>query len=160
VKPNIVERYNRHVGYDNNYDYMANSYSMTWRNFKWTTKLFFHFLVLTVLKSWILLYSCGAKHTHRDFRFLLVRNLMEEAGKSQDCPTPRLVGRPSLGAKTVLRLKSRHNKHWPAKSSSQLCCHLGSSRGQRKHTVYRCTICDVGMCVVTCFEECHTKVNL
>jgi hypothetical protein len=29
VKPNIVERYNRHVGYDNNYDYMANSYSMT-----------------------------------------------------------------------------------------------------------------------------------
>jgi len=49
--------------------------------------------------SWILLSSCGAKYTHRDFRPLLVRNLIEEAGKSQDCPTPRLVGRPFSGAK-------------------------------------------------------------
>jgi hypothetical protein len=32
--------------------------------------------------------SYGAKYTHQDFRLLLVRNLIEEAGKSQDCPTP------------------------------------------------------------------------
>ena len=32
--------------------------------------------------------SCGAKHIHRDFRLLLVRNLSEEAGKSQDRPPP------------------------------------------------------------------------
>jgi hypothetical protein len=34
---------------------------------------------LTVLNSWILLSSCGAKYTHRDFRLLLVRKLTEEA---------------------------------------------------------------------------------
>jgi len=65
-------------------------------------KLFFHLLDLTVFNSWILLSSCGAKYTHQDFRLLLVRNLNEEAGKSQDHPTPRLVGRPSAGAKNVL----------------------------------------------------------
>jgi len=65
-------------------------------------KLFFHFLDLTVLNSWILLPSCGAKFTHRDFKLLLVRNLIEEAGKSQNCPTPRMVGRPSAGKKNVL----------------------------------------------------------
>ena len=59
-----------------------------------TKKLFFHLLDVTVLNSSILLHSCGAKYiAHRDFRLLLVRNLIEEAGKSQDRPTPRLVGR-------------------------------------------------------------------
>jgi len=100
--PNIMEQYKRHMGYINNSDRMANSYSMSRRTFMWTTKLFFYLLDLTVLNSWILLSSCGAKYTHRDFRLLLVRNLIEEAGKSQDCPTPRLVGRPSAVATNVL----------------------------------------------------------
>jgi len=56
VKPNIVERYNRHMGYVNKSDRMSNSYSMSRHAFKWTTKLFFHFLDLTVLNSWILLF--------------------------------------------------------------------------------------------------------
>ena len=88
MKPHIVERYNRHMGYVDNSDRMANSYSMSQCTFRWTMKLFFHFVDLTVLNSWILLSSCGAKHTHRDFRLLLVRNLIEEAGKSHDRPTP------------------------------------------------------------------------
>jgi len=65
-------------------------------------KLFFHLLDLTVLNSWILLSSCGAKYTHGDFRLLLVRKLIEEAEDSQDHPNPRLVVRPSVGAKNVL----------------------------------------------------------
>src|SRR5215510_5879831 len=160
VRPHITELYNRHMGHVDNSDLMAKSYSMIRRTFKWTMKLFFHLLDLTVLKSWILLSSCGAKHTHRDFRLLLVRNLIEEAGKSQDCPTPRLVGSSCSGAKDVLRLESRYNKHWQAKSSTKLHCRLCSSRGQRKGTMYKCARCDVGLCVVPCFEEYHTKVNL
>ena len=159
VKPNIVERYNRHVGYIDNSDPMSNSYSISRHTLKWTMKLFFHFLDLTVLNCWILLSSCGAKYTHWDFTLFLVRNLINEAGKNQDRPTPRLVGRPSSDAKNVLWLESCHNKHWPAKST-QLCCSLCSSRGQRKYTVYNCARCDVGLCVVPCFEEYHTKVNL
>jgi len=64
VEPHIVERYNRHMGYVDNSDRMTNSYSMSQRNFKWTMKLFFHLLDLTVLNSWILLSSCRAKYTH------------------------------------------------------------------------------------------------
>ena len=160
MKPHIMEWYNWHMGYVNNSDRMAKSYSMSRRTFKWTTKLFFHFLDVTVLNSRIPLSSCGAKYTHWNFRPFLVRNLIEEAGKSQDCPTPRLVGRPSSVAKNVLRLESHHNKHWPAKSSIQFCCHLCSSRGQRKGTVYKCARCDVGLCVASYFEEYHTEVNL
>ena len=160
MKPHIVEQYNRHMGYVDNSDHMANRCSMSRRTFKWTKKLFFHFLDLTIHNSWILLSSCGAKYTHQDFRLLLVRNLIEEAGKSQDLSTPRLVGRPCSGAKNVLRLESHRNRHWPAKSSTQLFCHLCSSRGQRKGTMYKYARCDVCLCVVPCFEEYHTKVNL
>jgi len=85
-------------------------------------KLFSHLLDLTVLNSWLLLPSCGAKYTDIDFRFLLVRKLIEEAEKSQDCPNPRLVVRPTVGPENVLLLKSFHNKQWPVKSSTQMCC--------------------------------------
>jgi hypothetical protein len=64
VKPHIVAWCNCHMGYVDNSDRMANTYSMCRRSFKWTTKLFFHLLDLTVLNSWILLSSCGAKYTH------------------------------------------------------------------------------------------------
>src|SRR5215510_7211457 len=157
VRPHIVELYNQHMGHVDNADRMVNSYSMIRRTFKWTTKLFFHLLDLTVLNSWILLSSCGAKHTHRDFRLLLVRNLIEEAGKSQDCPTPRLVGSSHLGAKDVLRLENHFNSHWQVKSSKNLRCHLCSSCGRRKGTMYKCARCDVGLCVVPCFKEYHTN---
>ena len=138
MKPDIEERYNRHMGYVDNSDLMANSYSMCRRTFKWTTKLFFHLLDITVLNSWILLSSRGAKYTHRDFRLLLVRNLIEEAGKSQDRPTLRLVGRPSAAATNVLLLESRHNQHWPAKSSTNLRCRVFFSRPKKAYSLCVC----------------------
>ena len=102
VKPHIMEWYNRYMGYVDNSDCMAGSYLMRQRTVKWKMKLFFHLLDLTVLNCWILLSSCGAKYTHQDFRLLLVRNLIEEDGNSQDCPTPRLIGRPSAAAINVV----------------------------------------------------------
>jgi len=59
MKPHIVELYNRHMSYADNSDHMANSYSMSRCTFKWTTKLFFHLLDLTVLSSWILIFMWG-----------------------------------------------------------------------------------------------------
>ena len=54
LKPQIVARYNRHMGYFDISDHTANIYSMCRRTFKWTKKLFFHLLDPTVLNSWIL----------------------------------------------------------------------------------------------------------
>jgi hypothetical protein len=51
VKPHIMARYNQHMGYVDNSDRMANTYSVCQCSFKWTTKLFFHLLDLTVLNS-------------------------------------------------------------------------------------------------------------
>jgi len=45
VKPQIVARYNRHMGCVDISDRMANSYSMCRRTFKWTTKLCSNFWI-------------------------------------------------------------------------------------------------------------------
>ena len=109
--------------------------------------------------SWIPLSSCGAKYTHRDFRPLLVRNLIEEAEKSQAATITRMIGGTSA-ATTNVRPKSHHNQHRTAKSSTQLCCRLCFSHGQRKGTAYKCARCDIGLCLVPCFTEKNTRENL
>jgi len=159
VKPQIVARYNRHMGYVDISDRMANSYSMCRHTFKWTTKLFFHLLDLTVLNSWILLSSRGVKCTHKDFILLLVRNLIEEAGRNHYRPTCSMLGRPSAAAANVMRLDSHHNQKWPAKHKNNIHCRVCSERGQRKTTIYICAKCDVCLCVVPCFADYHTKTN-
>ena len=128
--------------------------------FKWTTKLFFHLLDLTVLNSWILLSSCEVKCTHKDFRLLLVRNLIEEAGRSHYHTTPSMLGWPSAAAANVMRLDSHHNQHWPAKHKINIRCHVCLERDQPKTTIYKCAKCDVGLCMVPCFADIHTKTNL
>jgi hypothetical protein len=159
AKPRIVAGCNWHVGYVDSPDCMANSYLVSLHNFKWTTKLFFHLLDLTVLNSWILLSSCVAKYTHQDFRLLVMRNLIEEAGRSQNCPTPSLVGRRSAAATNIMKLDSLHKQHWPA-NSSKLSCRVCSAHSHLKGTVYKCAKCNVGLCMVPCFAKYHTKVNL
>jgi len=53
------------MGYVDNSDRMPNSYSMSRRTFKWTTKLSFHLLDVTVLNSWILIFMWGSIHPPR-----------------------------------------------------------------------------------------------
>ena len=121
VKPHIVECDNRQVGYVDNSDLMASSYSVSRRNFKWTSKLFLRLLDVTVLNSRILLSSCGAKHTHRDFKPLLGSNLIEKAWRSQDRPSRRLVGRPNTAATNAVLLESCRSQQRPAKSVKIPC---------------------------------------
>ena len=71
-----------------------------------------------------------------------------------------LVGRPSAAAANVMRLDSRHNQHWPAKHKNNVHCHVSSERGQRKTTIFKFAKFDVGLCMVPCFADYHTKTNL
>jgi hypothetical protein len=80
LKSAIVEDYNRHMGYVVKRDRMANSYTISCHTCKWTKKLFFHLLDLTILNSYILSSSCGKKFSHRD-----VRDMLTHARKEPGC---------------------------------------------------------------------------
>jgi hypothetical protein len=69
------------MGYVDNTDRMANSYTASRRTWKWTKKLFSHLLDLTIVNSYILLSSCGGKKiSHRDFQLTLIREMLAQAG--------------------------------------------------------------------------------
>jgi len=76
LKPAIMQDYNRHTEDVDRSDHMTNSYSISRWTLKWMKKLFFCLLDLTIPSSFILLYSCGTKLSHWDFRLTLFRDLI------------------------------------------------------------------------------------
>jgi hypothetical protein len=97
------------MGYVDKSDKVANSYSISRRTSKWTKKLFFHIIDLTILNSRILS-SCGAKYSHRDFQLILIRNLVGEGGKNER-PHPLMRGRSNPAIQNIARLESWQNEH-------------------------------------------------
>jgi hypothetical protein len=159
IKPAIVDDYNLHMGYVDKVDRMTNSYSISRRRWKWTNKLFFHLLDLTILNSFILLSSCGAKLSHRDFRLTLVRNMLEHAARGPprtQCP----MGRPPALSTTLSRLDEASRHHWPTSSAQRMLCRVCSARGKKRSIMTKCMKCKVGLCILGCFEDYHKKARL
>jgi len=120
--------YNHQMVCVDNGDRMANSYSICRRTFKWTKKLFFYLLDLSILNSYILYSSYGGKKmSHRDFRFTLVRNLLAHAGPERRLRRP--LGRPRNVESHVAGLEFCGSKHWPIPSETQLRCRVCKARG-------------------------------
>jgi len=160
IKPQIVIEYNRHMGYVDKGDRMANSYSISRRTFKWTKKLFFHLLDLAILDGYILHSSCqGKRISHRDFRFTLMRNMLAHAGPEREVPRP--LGRPPNVEKHVARLEVCGSRHWPVPSETQLSCRVCNTRGVTRKVYVNCRKFGMGLCVKkTSFEYYHTKAHL
>jgi len=150
IKPQIVMEYNRHMGYADKGDRMADSYSIIRRTFEWTKKLFFHLLDLAILNSYILHSSCqGKRLSHRDFRFTLVRNMLAHAGPEREIP--QALGRPLMLKRMSLGSKSAAADIWPVPSETQLRCCVCNTRGVTWKVYVKCRKCGVGLCVKRTF---------
>ena len=158
VKPHVIEDYNTHMGYVDKSDRMANSYGIARRTWKWTKKLFFHLLDLTILNAFLLHKSNGGKMTHKKFRETLVRDLIVQSHEANVTLRGVSRGRPSPAAAQLSRLEVKHSQHWPSKGK-QRRCRVCSQNKKTRNTLYFCRKCDVGLCVVDCFEKWHTRVN-
>lgn len=137
---------------------MANSYGIARRTWKWTKKLFFHLLDLTILNAFLLHKSNGGKMTHKKFRETLVRDLIVQSHEANVTLRGVSRGRPSPAAAQLSRLEVKHSQHWPSKGK-QRRCRVCSQNKKTRNTLYFCRKCDVGLCVVDCFEKWHTRVN-
>ncbi|PNF27168.1 hypothetical protein B7P43_G07847 [Cryptotermes secundus] len=157
MKPAILD-YSMHMGYVDKADRMANSYSISRRTWKWTNKLFFHLLDLTVLNSFILLSSCGAKLSHREFHLTLVCTMLEHAARGPPHPE-RFTGRTPAVSSAISRLEGATRHHWPTSSNTRLRCRVCSSCGKRSYIRTKCMNCDVGLCISGCFQQYHTKAT-
>jgi hypothetical protein len=69
------------------------------------------------------------------------------------------IGRPATG-ENLLRLTKRHFSSAAARKTAQrycvVCSHTSKREKRRTDTRYQCDVCNVGLCVVGCFEVYHT----
>lgn len=158
IKPHVIEDYDKHMGYVDKSDRMANSYGIARKSWKWTKKLFFHLLDMTILNAHLLHISIGGKMTHKKFRETLVRDLIFQSHEANVRSSGLSSGRPSAAAGQLSRLEVKYSKHWPAKGNTRRCrvCSVGQ---KTKRTLYYCEKCNVGLCVVDCFAKWHTRVK-
>ena len=96
--------------------------------------------------------------THKNFHEILVRELIIHSQEGNVTASGPSRDRPSPAASQLSRLEVKHSKHWPSKGK-QRRCHVCSLQKETKTMLYFCRKCDVGLCVVNCFEKWHTRVN-
>ena len=123
-------------------------------------KAIFHLLDLAIVNSYILLCSCGGKKiSHRDFRLILIREMLARSGHG---PRPSMtVGRPAPASTNIVRLDTCHNKHRPGCNSKQRRCCVCRARGVTRTVLFKCVKRDVTLCGDrSCFEDYHTKYDL
>jgi len=159
IRPRAVEDYNAYMGFVDKSDRMVNSYGIVRRTWKWIRKLFFHLTDMTILNAFLIFKSCGGKMTHKHFREILVGELIFHSQEQNVTASGISRGRPSPTASQLGRLEVKHSQHWPAKGKQRRCC-VCSQQKKTWSTLYFCRKCDVGLCVVNCFQKWHTCVNL
>jgi hypothetical protein len=158
IKPRVVEDYNASVGFVDKSDRMANSYGIARRTWKRTKKLFFHLTDMTILNAFLIYKSCGGKMTHKNFHEILVRELIIHSQEENVTANGISRGRPSPTASQLSQLEVNNSQHWPAKGK-QRQCRVRSLQKKTRSTLYVCRKCDVGLCVVNCYEKWHTRVS-
>jgi hypothetical protein len=113
---------------------------------------------MTILNAFLIYKSCGSKLTHKNFREILIRELIYHSQEENVTASGTSRDRPSTMASQLSRLEVRHPQHWPSKGK-QRQCHVCSLAKQTRSMLYFCRKCD-GLCIVNCFEKWHTRVNL
>lgn len=145
-KPKIVADYNMNMGYVDLSDRMANSYSVERRTMKWTKKLFFHLLDITVLNSFLLF---KGEENHRDFRLSLIRSLIKIHEIPKVLSTPKSPG-------TSIRFDG--SGHWPLNGKNRRRCVVCHKNGLQRRSTVICVKCNVALCIdKDCFGMYHTS---
>ena len=144
---------NRHMGYIDKGDRMANSYSINRSTWKWQRNsssicLTWPFWIATFFFSSL----GGKKISHRDFQNTLLWNLLAQAGHERNVQRP--IGRPPAAVTQVLRLEECDRKHWPIPSATRRRCRACSAKGVTRNVSMICEKCDVALCCdTTCFWD-------
>jgi len=144
---------------------------------KWTKKLFFHLLDLSVTNGYILFCKNSGSIQHNDFQKELCTQIIECALEEPDFPRPQKAGRPYAG--NIERLSFKYSEHWPVnipptekKSQPRRECVVCRAKrpktgkrwqkGEpsfRVETKYECEGCPdrPALCVSPCFKLYHKK---
>lgn len=159
----IVKDYNKHMGYVDQSDMYISLYKINRKSKKWWHRLFWHFLDLVVVNSYILYTARAESMTSlslKDFRLAVALGLI---GAPPDTKTRgrRSAEGPPNQFKVTVPPEIRYSKcaHLPIHGNKVRCAHC-STRAQPHRTRWHCSSCNVGLCLSeksNCFFKFHQK---
>ena len=144
-------------------DQLVSYYSFLHKSVKWWRKVFFWFLEVSVVNSYII-YKEQAKTSgnkfisHLAYRRKLIEMLTEPL-RSTSSATPHRARR----AQNLERLQPT-TRHFLQRGNKRRDCYVCSEReegGTRHLTLYECKTCTEhpALCPAPCFQNYHTKKN-
>lgn len=161
--PQLIKDYNIHMGYVDKADQLKSTYEIDRKSRKWWHRIFFHFLDVTVVNSYIL-FSLGDDEnkknalTLKEFRLHLAAALVS-APDDSSTKAQRKKAAPIRHKPYIIPEKRFLGAHLPVGSTSRRCNYCSTKAAPRR-TSYKCSKCDVPLGVSTdvkknCFFKYH-----
>lgn len=156
-KPTCILDYNKSMEMVSETNRIISAVACTRRTLKWYKRLFFHLLDLSVWNSYCL-YKFKTKKVlpMSKFHLALITELLQTYPRSMETAS-------SVRSESLLRLTERHfptlYKSDKANRKNPLRrCVVCAKLDKRRCSRYCCKQCNVGLCIVPCFEIYHTQL--
>lgn len=158
-KPQVILDYNLSMGGIDHKDQMLSAYPIERiRNTIWYKKLFRRLLNVSIHNAFVMF---NDKRTpalgHRAFRLQLAKQLLQISrppAPSRPLSLTAPVARPVPAALPP----GVQGMHLPAKNNKKQRCKLCYAAKVKRSTVWRCSTCDVNLCIEGCYTAYH--INL
>jgi hypothetical protein len=165
-RPHSIEVYNKNMGGVDLSDFFLASYRHTLKQKRWYLRIFFHFVGVAIVNSWIIYRWQGNNDVDQlTFRSSLARCLINKGWNMINSTRGRPVNHiynsnpPSRSnTRTKVPDEVRYNLtagHWPIKSDAKNASRCISSICSSK-TRYKCSACEKSLCP-ECFGYYHTQ---
>ena len=161
--PPPIKGYNHHMGGVDLSDQLIKCYEVIRKTKKWWKTLFFHFIDVAIVNSFIIYKSLGSELSHKMYRVELAKSLVSASGVPNR-PRPR-PGRPPRSncraehCPVPIANETQENKSEKATVGRKNCrlCYVHEKK-ERK-TPWKCSECKLLLCLQldrNCFQKWHT----
>ncbi|KAJ8928125.1 hypothetical protein NQ314_019351 [Rhamnusium bicolor] len=158
-KPLCILNYNENMGAIDKTDMLLSSTESVRKTIRWYKKVFFHLLDLSILNAHVIYkMKTGENIPLLQFQIKLIKEIVEKYQKFR----PRASNSKNIGQDAPMRLVARHFPSHVEKNEKKnklmaKRCVVCRKHKIRKETTYKCTQCNVPLCILKCFEKYHTQ---
>lgn len=151
-KPESVLLYNKTMGAVDSMDKTIKPFSNHRKTYKWYKKVFFYLIDVAIFNAYRIykFYHPTDKYSaYKDFVLNVIESLLEEY--------PNDTNRRSRGPLVLEPQKVSY--HIPVKMGRSDCVWCKKSIGKRSQTQYKCTQCNVRLCIQKGPQSCYSSYH-
>lgn len=163
ICPKLVVDYNKNMGFVDKADMLKSTYEIDRKSKKWWHRIFFHFIDVTVVNSYILFKqrSEGSTLTLKDFRLALLEGLICYKGENKNKrKRESIAGTKNFKPKVSLEKRfCRDTMHLPVYGTQRRCAYC-STKAEPHRSRWSCKACEVALCLgdkKNCFLLFHSE---